>query len=209
MGKKKRKDYAKRRPEYRSRVQKNREIDAAWEAHNRSLIPSFGRHNWLKEHVRRQSKRCAYCDVVLKLGLGAIKSRADRDRVATIDHIVPTSKGGADTFENTVAACEGCNKAKSDLEVFVFLASSSLLSRRKWAATPPDRLSTDERSPFYDADLLERGVGVRFNQRDRDDVVEYSVSEGWIRVPIGKTKDRYGYSFLVTLRGIVDVYFRT
>src|ERR1700752_3930398 len=52
--------------------------------------------------------------------------------------------------------------------------------------TPPDRLSVDPRSPHYNAAALERGVGIRFNARERDDVEEYSVSEGWVRVPAGK-----------------------
>lgn len=74
--------------------------------------------------------------------------------------------------------------------------------------TPPDRLSVDPRSRYNDAVAIERGVGVRFNGRERNDVEEYSVSEGWIRVPAGKSLDRHGRPMTVTLRGVVEPYFR-
>jgi hypothetical protein len=72
----------------------------------------------------------------------------------------------------------------------------------------PDRLSTDPRSPFYDADLLERGIGIRFNGVERTNVEEYCVSEGWIRVAAGKAKDRFGNPLLIKLTGKVEPYFR-
>jgi hypothetical protein len=74
---------------------------------------------------------------------------------------------------------------------------------------PPERLSVDDRSPHYDKQALERGVGVRFNGRDREDVMEYSVSEQWIRVAVGKTVDRAGRQLTIKLKGIVEPYFRT
>jgi hypothetical protein len=73
---------------------------------------------------------------------------------------------------------------------------------------PPDRLSTDPRSPHYDAALLERGVGVRFNGVEKTTVEEYCVSEGWIRVAVGKTLDRHGAPLTIKLRGSVEPYFR-
>ncbi len=72
--------------------------------------------------------------------------------------------------------------------------------------TLPDRLSADPRSPFHDAALLERGVGIRFDGRERTDVEEYCLSEGWIRVPIGKARDRRGRPLTVTLRGEVAAW---
>src|SRR5690606_6641946 len=60
---------------------------------------------------------------------------------------------------------------------------------RKMTDTPPDRLALDPRSPYYDAEALNRGVGVRFNGEERDNVEEYSVSEGWIRVQVGRSRD--------------------
>jgi hypothetical protein len=72
---------------------------------------------------------------------------------------------------------------------------------------PPDRLSVDPKSPFYDEALLERGVGVRFKGQERDDVEEYCVSEGWIRAPVGKTRDRKGNLLTIRLSGAVEPYF--
>ncbi len=70
----------------------------------------------------------------------------------------------------------------------------------------PDRLSTNPRSPHYDADLLERGVGIRFNGKERRDVEEYCVSEGWIRVAMGKALDRRGQPLMTKINGTVEPY---
>ena len=72
--------------------------------------------------------------------------------------------------------------------------------------TLPDRLSIDERSPFFDGELLARGVGIRFNGKERTDVSEYCVSEGWIRVPAGNSKDRFGNPMTVKLKGTVEPF---
>jgi hypothetical protein len=72
----------------------------------------------------------------------------------------------------------------------------------------PDRLSTDPRSPFYDAALLEQDIGIRFNGAEKTNVEEYCVSEGWIRVPAGKAKDRYGNPLTIKLAGTVEPYIR-
>jgi hypothetical protein len=74
--------------------------------------------------------------------------------------------------------------------------------------TPPNRLSNDPESPHYDAALLERGVGIRFNGVEKTNVEEYCVSEGWIRVAAGKAKDRAGNPMTIKLRGKVEPYFR-
>jgi hypothetical protein len=73
--------------------------------------------------------------------------------------------------------------------------------------TPPDRLSINPRSPFFDMSALERGIGIRFKDKVRTDVEEYSVSEGWIRVAAGKSKDRYGQSMTIKLSGPVEAWF--
>lgn len=77
------------------------------------------------------------------------------------------------------------------------------------ADTPPDRLCNDPRSPFYDEDLLSRGVGIRFNGKEKTNVEEYCVSEGWIRVAAGKAVDRYGQPLTMKLKGKVEPYFRS
>ena len=73
---------------------------------------------------------------------------------------------------------------------------------------PPDRLSNDPTSPFYDAAILERGIGIRFNGVEKNNVDEYCVSEGWIRVVAGKAKDRKGNQMTIKLKGEVEPYFR-
>jgi hypothetical protein len=75
------------------------------------------------------------------------------------------------------------------------------------ADTPPDRLSLDPKSTHFDADILRRGIGIRFKGRERHDVEEYSVSEGWIRVQAGKTMDRHGRPLTIKLTGAVEPYF--
>ncbi len=72
----------------------------------------------------------------------------------------------------------------------------------------PDRLSTNPDSPYYDAALLERGVGVRFKGVDKQNVDEYCVSEGWVRLAVGKAVDRKGNAMTVKLQGAVEPYLR-
>ncbi|HSQ10353.1 MAG TPA: DUF3297 family protein [Burkholderiaceae bacterium] len=72
----------------------------------------------------------------------------------------------------------------------------------------PDRLSVNPRSPFHAAAVLEHDIGVRFNERERSDVEEYCISEGWVKVPAGKTLDRKGQPLLITLKGKVEVFYR-
>jgi hypothetical protein len=74
--------------------------------------------------------------------------------------------------------------------------------------TPPDRLSINPDSPHYDSALLERGVGVRFKGADKQNVDEYCVSEGWVRLAVGKAVDRKGNAMTVKLQGLVEPYFR-
>jgi Protein of unknown function (DUF3297) len=74
--------------------------------------------------------------------------------------------------------------------------------------TPPDRLSTDPRSPHYDAEALNRDVGIRFKGVEKNNVEEYCVSEGWVRVAAGNAKDRLGNPLTIKLTGKVEPYFR-
>ena len=75
--------------------------------------------------------------------------------------------------------------------------------------TPPDRLAANPRSPFYNGDLLERGVGIVFDGIERTNVDEYCVSEGWVKVAAGKSKDRFGMPLTIKLKGRVEPYFRS
>ena len=72
----------------------------------------------------------------------------------------------------------------------------------------PDRLSIDPRSPHHVAAVFERDIGIRINSRERFDVAEYCVSEGWVKVPAGKTLDRKGQPLLMKIKGTVEVFYK-
>jgi hypothetical protein len=78
---------------------------------------------------------------------------------------------------------------------------------RAMTDTPPDRLSLDPRSPHYDAALLDRGIGIRFKGEERHNVEEYCISEGWVRVPVGKSLDRRGQPMTMKVMGPVEAWF--
>jgi hypothetical protein len=73
--------------------------------------------------------------------------------------------------------------------------------------TPPDRLAISPQSPFFGGELLQRGIGIRFKGKQRHDVEEYCLSEGWIRVAMGKSRDRYGQPMTIKLSGAVEAWF--
>ena len=72
----------------------------------------------------------------------------------------------------------------------------------------PDHLSADARSPHYLAAVFEHEIGIRLNDNERKDVEEYCISEGWVKVPAGKTVDRKGRPLLIKLKGKVEPYYR-
>ncbi len=73
--------------------------------------------------------------------------------------------------------------------------------------TPPDHLSVNPRNKAFDADVLQRGVGIKFKDRVRTDIEEYCISEGWVRVQAGKTVDRKGQPLTIKLTGPVEAWF--
>ena len=73
--------------------------------------------------------------------------------------------------------------------------------------TPPDRLSVNTKSPYHDAAAMARGVGVRFKGVEHTNVEEYCVSEGWVRLAVGKALDRRGNSMTMKFHGTVEPYF--
>jgi Protein of unknown function (DUF3297) len=72
----------------------------------------------------------------------------------------------------------------------------------------PDRLNVDPRSPHHDAAVFAHEIGIRFNGTERTDVAEYCLSEGWIKVPVGKKVDRKGQSLTILLKGTVEAFYR-
>ena len=81
------------------------------------------------------------------------------------------------------------------------------MSEETKSQTPPDRLSVNPRSEHFDAEVLQRGVGIRFKGRQRTDIEEYSISEGWVRVQAGRTVDRKGNPLTLKLSGPVEAWF--
>jgi len=79
---------------------------------------------------------------------------------------------------------------------------------RPMTDAPPDRLSTNPKSPFFNEAVLARGVGIRFDGAEKTTVEEYCVSEGWVRLAVGKTMDRHGQPLTIKLKGVVEPYFR-
>jgi len=73
--------------------------------------------------------------------------------------------------------------------------------------TPPDRLAANQNSPFFDEALLRRGIGIRFKGQQRRDVEEYCISEGWVRVQVGRKMDRNGQPLTIKLNGPVEAWF--
>ena len=73
---------------------------------------------------------------------------------------------------------------------------------------PPDRLSNNPSSQFYEPELLARGVGIRFKGVERHNVEEYCISEGWVRVAAGKSRDRRGNPLTIKLSGPVEAWYR-
>ena len=72
----------------------------------------------------------------------------------------------------------------------------------------PDHLSADPRSKHHHADVFEHDIGIRLNDNERTDVEEYCISEGWVKVPAGKTRDRRSMPLTIKLKGVVEAYYR-
>ena len=76
------------------------------------------------------------------------------------------------------------------------------------AATPPDRLSVNPQSEYFEPEVLQRGIGIRLNGQEKTTIEEYCVSEGWAKVTAGRSRDRHGNPMTITLKGKVEPYFK-
>jgi hypothetical protein len=95
-------------------------------------------HDWLVRHVERQNGRCAYCGIPMFMPPKYKPPKRDKDgRRATLDHVVPLARGGADSEENTVAACEACNTEKAVMPALAFRMSAFCVARKAFAAKVP------------------------------------------------------------------------
>ena len=170
---------------------KQQEIDESWNRHIRSQLSERDvnlemRREWLNNHLAIQDNKCAYCGVSIQVG----KIEGREDRQATIDHIIPRSKNGADTWENTLASCAACNSQKASDDLGVFLRSEALTERIYQAFSCPNHVSTDPGSKYFDIDALQRGIAIFIDGREFKNVHEYCITEDWakLRLPRGKTR---------------------
>lgn len=76
------------------------------------------------------------------------------------------------------------------------------------ADTPPDRLSVNPQSEYFEPEVLQRGIGIRLNGQEKTTIEEYCVSEGWAKVTAGRSRDRHGNPMTLTLKGTVEPYFK-
>ncbi|UXD89091.1 DUF3297 family protein [Thalassolituus hydrocarboniclasticus] len=72
----------------------------------------------------------------------------------------------------------------------------------------PDHLSGNPRSPHHVAECFEHDIGIRLNGKERNDVEEYCISEGWVKIPSPKAKDRFGRPILIKLKGEVEAFYK-
>ena len=92
-----------------------------------------------------------------------------------------------------------------------FQQSALCMTDATTSTTPPplpDHLSVDPRSPHHVAEVFKHDIGIRFNGKDRTDVEEYCISEGWVKVPAGKTVDRKGQPLMIKLKGKVEAFYK-
>jgi len=74
--------------------------------------------------------------------------------------------------------------------------------------TLPDRLSVDPRSPHHVAEIFQHDIGIKVNGKERNDVEEYCISEGWVKVPQYKALDRRGQPLMRTMKGTIEAFYR-
>jgi hypothetical protein len=72
----------------------------------------------------------------------------------------------------------------------------------------PDRLSSNPRSPHHVAAIFEHEIGILFNGKERADVEEYCISEGWLKVAAHKALDRRGQPLMTTVKGKVEAFYK-
>lgn len=180
------------------------EIELAWNIHiAEEETEARIRRKWLLFYFEHQDRKCAYCRVPLVIG----KVPNLEDRQATIDHILPRSRGGEDTPNNTLAACQFCNALKASTVLSEFLISADLIDRILNSAECPQRVSLDPSSKYHNAKSISRGIAVKVDGKEFFNVYEYCVPENWVRLKINKTKNRDGQPMTVLKRGHVSVIF--
>jgi hypothetical protein len=88
-----------------------------------------------------------------------------------------------------------------------YLLQATNMTDKESLPTLPDRLSGNPRSPHHVAEIFEHAIGIRLNGKERNDVEEYCISEGWVKIPSPKALDRRGQPLLMTVKGTVEAYY--
>jgi len=81
------------------------------------------------------------------------------------------------------------------------------MSETNTLPTLPDRLSGNSRSPYYVAEIFEHKIGILLNGKERNDVEEYCISEGWVKISSPKALDRRGQPLLMKVKGTVEAFY--
>lgn len=162
------------------------------------------RRRWLEFHLDHQGSRCAYCGVEIQI----FRKDANADLRATVDHITPLSKGGADLVENTLGACRRCNLAKGSIDLDDFLIGPEFQRSVCENHPCPDRIYGDPASPYFNLEALRRGVRIWINGTEYRSVYAYCVSEGVAEIVVGKTRTREGKRMTLKKRGEIRPLFR-
>ena len=71
----------------------------------------------------------------------------------------------------------------------------------------PDHLSGNPRSPHHVAEAFEHDIRILLNGKERFDVEEYCISEGWVKIPSHKALDRRGQPLMLTKKGTVEAFY--
>ena len=181
------------------------ETDISWAIHLAAdETEQEMRRRWLEHHLEVQKGRCAYCGVEISI----FRTDGAHFLYATVDHIVPLSKGGPDRVENTLGACRRCNLAKGSLDLDVFLVSAEFQESLCENYACPDRMSANPDSPDFDLDVLRRGVRVWVDGKEHKNVYAYCVSEGVVDLAIRRTRTRSGRVMTLKKRGEVRPMYR-
>lgn len=181
------------------------EADIAWTMHHaEGETLQEMRRRWLEHHLEVQDGRCAYCGVKISI----FRTDGAHLLYATVDHIVPLSKGGPDRVENTLGACRRCNVAKGSLDPEVFLVSPEFRGSVCENHACPDRMSGNPDSPHFDLPKLRRGIRVWIDGTEFRNVREYCVSEGVAELAVARTRTRTGRRMTIRKRGEIRPVYR-
>ena len=186
-------------------ARKAEEMDLSWAVHlAEGETEQDMRRRWLEYHLDVQGGRCAYCGVEISI----FRTDGEHFLYATVDHIVPLSKGGPDVVENTLGACRRCNFAKRSADLEDFLISPDFQESVSLNHPCPDRVCGDPASVHFNLDALRRGVRVWIDGTEFRMVYAYCVSEGTAEIAIPNTRTRTGKRMTLKKRGVITPMFR-